>query len=83
MISPLDDDRGNPEPVEGSARIGVAIATDTARSAVVAKSCFIISFKILAYLDAFAQVTQQPRDPAEHAPFRSGILGGGPQDLVL
>src|SRR6266545_447201 len=80
MISPLDDARGDPELVERSARIGAT--ADTARTIAATKCCFFISFNILAYLNAFAQVTQQARNPAEHAPFGPRVFLGRPEDLV-
>ena len=62
-----------------SPRIG---ATEAASNIAAAKSFFFIIFNILAYLNTFAQVAEKPGNPAEHAPFRAGILLFGPEDLV-
>src|SRR5437899_3753288 len=62
-----------------SPRIG---ATDAASNIAAAKSFFFIIFNILAYLDAFAQVAQEARNPVENAPCRAGVLLGRPEDLV-
>src|SRR5260221_8799018 len=62
-----------------SPRIG---ATDAARTIAAAKSFFLIIFNILAYLNTFAQVAKEPRNPAENAPFGARVLLGRPEDLV-
>ena len=46
------------------------------RAIAAAKSCFFIIFNILAYLNAFAQVAEEARNPAEDAPFGPGIFLG-------
>src|SRR5258708_39792038 len=63
-----------------SARVGTTL--DAARTIAAAKSCFFISFNILAYLNTFAQVAKKARNPAENAPFRPGVFLGRAKDLV-